>query len=356
MANIEFWLARPTHYWMLPSEPIDGTFSFARRYEDAGFDGLLFFDTQNLAPEALVSLTAAAKETTRLGLGTGVTNPMTRHAAVTASAFSTLQVVSNGRAYLGIGRGDSALAHLGYAPTPAGAFEDYLSDLMSYLRGEAVDFPPDADVDRLHLADTPDCESDSVVAGLPQGAGGRGGHRSPGHLDCGQARGQDRPDAGRQRETGPVGHGSRARSPAEVRGWQGDVPFSAYVNLVVHDDGELAWKMAAPAITSQGRFAAMHGKVVGPVSDESRQILAKIHSSYDMKQHGAHGGDFITSDFAHEFGIYGPPSYCVDRLSQLVELGVDRFILAGGPDLAMPRPEIAALGERFVAEVLPRLK
>ena len=56
-----------------PSEAIDGTFSFARRYEDAGFDGLLFFDTQNLAPEALVSLTAAAKETTRLGLGTGVT-------------------------------------------------------------------------------------------------------------------------------------------------------------------------------------------------------------------------------------------------------------------------------------------
>ena len=75
MANIEFWLARPTHYWMLPSEPIDGTFSFARGYEDAGCDGLLFFDTQNLALEALVSLAAAAKETTTLGLGTGVTNP-----------------------------------------------------------------------------------------------------------------------------------------------------------------------------------------------------------------------------------------------------------------------------------------
>ena len=103
MGNTELWLARPTHYWQQPSEPVDGTFSFARGYEDAGFDGLLFFDTQNLAPEALVSLTAVAKETTALGLGTGVTDPMTRHAAVTASAFSTLQVVSNGRAYLGIG-------------------------------------------------------------------------------------------------------------------------------------------------------------------------------------------------------------------------------------------------------------
>ncbi|MYE83535.1 MAG: LLM class flavin-dependent oxidoreductase [Gammaproteobacteria bacterium] len=118
VANTEFWLARPTHYWQQPFAPIDGTFFFARRHEDAGLDGLLFFDTQNLAPEALVSLAAAAKETATLGLGTGVTNPMTRHAAVAASAFSALQVVSNGRGYLGIGRGDSALAHLGYAPTP----------------------------------------------------------------------------------------------------------------------------------------------------------------------------------------------------------------------------------------------
>ena len=63
-----------------------------------------------------------------------------------------------------------------------------------------------------------------------------------------------------------------AREARRKEGVAGDVPLSAYVNLIVHDDGELAWKMAGPAITSQGRFAAMHSKVVGPVSDESRQI------------------------------------------------------------------------------------
>ena len=84
------------------------------------------------------------------------------------------------------------------------------------------------------------------------------------------------------------------------------------------------------------------------------KVLEKVHSSYNMKQHGAHGADFITSDFAHEFGIYGPPSYCVDRLSQLAELGVDRFILARGPDLAMPTPEISALAERSWRRFCPR--
>ena len=117
-----------------------------------------------------------------------------------------------------------------------------------------------------------------------------------------------------------------ARETRQGAGMEGDIPVSAYENLVVHDDGELAWKMASPAITSQARFMAMHGN------------------------------DFITSDFAHEFGIYGPPSYRVDRISELAGLDVDRFILAGGPDLAMPQAEIAALARRFMAEVLPKFK
>ena len=73
-----------------------------------------------------------------------------------------------------------------------------------------------------------------------------------------------------------------------------------------------------------------------------------------MKKHGQLGNDFITSDFAHEFGIYGPPTYCVDRLAELVELGVDRFILIGSPDLAAPEEEIAALARRAVDEVLTK--
>lgn len=54
--------------------------------------------------------------------------------------------------------------------------------------------------------------------------------------------------------------------------------------------------------------------------------------------------------------IFGPSAYCVDRISQLAELGVDRFILAGSPDLAAPETEVAGMARRFVAEVLPKFK
>ena len=353
MSNVEFWHARPTHFWHQESK-IDGSFSFAKQYEDAGFDGMLFFDTQNLAPEVYVSLAAAAKETTTLGLGTGVTNPMTRHAAVAAAAMSTLQELSNGRAYLGIGRGDSSLAHLGYSPIAVGKFEEYLVNLQSYLRGEEVEFPSDANVDDLHLGDQPDGSRLQWLQDAPKvpvGVAATG----PRVISI-SARHADRTDFMLGASAERIKWGMEiARQARATAGIEGDQPVSAYVNVVVHDDGELAWQMASAAINSQARFMAMHGKINGPVSDGAREILNNIHDSYNMKQHGAHGNDLVTSEFAHEFGIYGPPSYCVDRLGELVDLGIDRFILAGTPDLAL-QPEIATLAQRFVTEVLPKFK
>ena len=56
------------------------------------------------------------------------------------SILTSINRVSNGRAVLGIGRGDSALAHLGRAPARLAQFERYLRQLQTYLRGEAVSF------------------------------------------------------------------------------------------------------------------------------------------------------------------------------------------------------------------------
>jgi len=80
----------------------------------------------------------AAAATTTLRLATGVTNPVTRHPSVAASAITSVDLGSGGRAELGIGRGDSALAHIGLAPAPVEHFADYLELLGMYLRGESV--------------------------------------------------------------------------------------------------------------------------------------------------------------------------------------------------------------------------
>ncbi|MEI7874695.1 MAG: LLM class flavin-dependent oxidoreductase [Alphaproteobacteria bacterium] len=102
----------------------------AQEIEAAGWDGMLVVDSQNLSGDPYVSLALAATVTTRIGLGTGVTNSVTRHAAATATAIASVNRISNGRAVLGIGRGDSALAHLGRAPARLAQFERYLRHLQ----------------------------------------------------------------------------------------------------------------------------------------------------------------------------------------------------------------------------------
>jgi len=69
----------------------------ARMIEELGFAALLFPDSQNLAPEVWSHLNLAAGATTTLKLGPGVSNSVTRDAAVTACAALTLQVESEGR-------------------------------------------------------------------------------------------------------------------------------------------------------------------------------------------------------------------------------------------------------------------
>ena len=112
----------------------------AERAEAAGWAGMLVVDSQNLAGDPYIDLTLAATATERLKLGTGVTNPATRPPAATAAAAASLQVVSRGRMVLGIGRSDSALAHLGSAPVPAAMLERDLRVLRAFLRNEEVPF------------------------------------------------------------------------------------------------------------------------------------------------------------------------------------------------------------------------
>jgi 5,10-methylenetetrahydromethanopterin reductase len=131
--------ASGTQFWLLNWPTWGQSAAFAAFAEQSGWNGIVMTDTQCLASEVYVQLALAANATEHVALATGVTNPVTRHAAVTASAIASLQIESNGRAHLGIGRGDSALAYIGRSPASVDALARYVTDLQLYLSGEAVD-------------------------------------------------------------------------------------------------------------------------------------------------------------------------------------------------------------------------
>ena len=81
-----------------------------------GFDYVGIADSQSLARELYVTLGVVAASTGRVMLGPTVTNPLTRHPAVAASAIASINELSGGRAFLGLGSGDSAVLNLGLRP------------------------------------------------------------------------------------------------------------------------------------------------------------------------------------------------------------------------------------------------
>jgi 5,10-methylenetetrahydromethanopterin reductase len=95
--------------------------------EQSGFQALGVGDSQSIYPDVYVRLTVAALRTSRMRIGAWVTNPVTRHPAVTYSAIRSVDSISGGRAFLGIGTGFSSLATLGVSPARLDDLEEYVS-------------------------------------------------------------------------------------------------------------------------------------------------------------------------------------------------------------------------------------
>ncbi len=78
--------------------------ALARLVEELGFDVLSIYGDLLFQPP-IVPLTLAALATERIRLGPASLNPYTLHPVEIAGQIATLDMVSNGRAYLGLSRG-----------------------------------------------------------------------------------------------------------------------------------------------------------------------------------------------------------------------------------------------------------
>lgn len=123
---------------LLP-ESLAGWGALCREAEDSGFDLLGVADSQSVFREMYVALTLAALNTSRVRLGPLVTNPLTRHLVVTASAVSSVDELSGGRAILGLGSGDSAIYTIGAPPATLAGLEDAVVTLGRLTGGEPID-------------------------------------------------------------------------------------------------------------------------------------------------------------------------------------------------------------------------
>jgi 5,10-methylenetetrahydromethanopterin reductase len=110
----------------------------ARRAEELGFTHAWFYDTQLLAADVFVAMTAAAVQTSRIKLGTGVLIPTNRIAPVTANALASLNALAPGRIIFGAGTGFTGRNTMGLKAMPLADFRSYLHTVGALLDEETV--------------------------------------------------------------------------------------------------------------------------------------------------------------------------------------------------------------------------
>ena len=332
---------------------------YARRAEEAGWDGISLGDVQSVSGDVYVAMTLAAMATERIKIGSDVTNPLTRHPVITAGAIVSVQQVSDGRAVLGIGRGDSALAHVGRAPVYTNLFENYLKALQAYLRGDGVPFKEltfgrgmAPHVDTLKLAEAPEDSRltwlgpedkkvpVAVSASGPRVIGAAARHADIVMLAVGA-------DLGRLEWGLEQAREARREAGLDLDGLR----YGAYLNVACHPDIEVA-RGLTPELAAAVRFSNMHGKTNGPVTQEDQEVLTAVHRNYDVRDHSSTA--VMPAEFVDRHAIVGAPEECIRRVRQVTEMGIERIVVYG-PTVDAVEGDRKLAADLMVKEVLPAL-
>jgi len=111
-----------------------------KRAEELGYGRAWFFDTQMLNADMFVAMGAAAVQTSRIRLATGVLIPSNRLAPVAASALASLNALAPGRIDFSISTGFTARRTMGLGPVKLDDMKAYIQIVQRLLARETVEW------------------------------------------------------------------------------------------------------------------------------------------------------------------------------------------------------------------------
>jgi 5,10-methylenetetrahydromethanopterin reductase len=313
----------------------------ARVSEAMGFDMQGFSENHARAADCFGEMRDAARETTRILLVCGPVNFVTRHPGIVAAAILPVQILSGGRAVCGVASGDSAVAAAGQGPQPIAAFERDLRRLRTWLDGGEVDFG--GTTSRLEWAEGLEYE------------------RVPIQMACSGPRAIAL--AGRVADRICLGVGTNPERVAWALGIvddalaesgreRDDVRIGMFAPIAVTSDRASGRAKIRTRVSGWAHMSSGPGIDLSQQPEILRRVTSVIRDTYDYSFHkpGAPpenpNSALCDEEFGDWMGIGGPPSYVLDRLAELVDMGVDFFMTA------LPMPE----REPFAAEVMPALR
>ena len=304
-------------------EDLARTVDLVRFLEASGLACAWIADSPPLLwPDVYVTMALCAGATARITLAPGVTNPLTRHASVTANAMLTLHRLTGGRTVLGIGVGYSAVRAVGMKPATLRTLDDYVSDLRRVFQAQGASIP-------IYIA------ASGPKALLAAGRTGDGAMVTVGTHP-----------ALLRRALAQIHRGAReaGRDPAAI-----DVVFLA--GLAISDDWEEAKREASPVAARRAKDAEFHPEYfLPPELEHLRGDAEVVARAYDVQRHvdpHAPHNRLVTDGLVDALTLVGSPARVTERMAAMREAGARRVALypAG--------TERRRAVERFVEAVMP---
>lgn len=303
-----------------------GYYTSARNYAEAavlaeknGLYSIWNTDVQMIDRDVYQCLAASALRTSKIKVGPLITNPLTRHSTVTASAIMTLNEISGGRAILGIGPGDGSVRRIGLKPATTEKLESTIKDLRKLLSGQSVAFAGDS-------TNSMRWTSGNIPIFVP-------------------ATGQKMLElAGRVADGAVLNVGTNAKSIGDAveriheglsqRPVKSQFTVACFNYISVMEDRNEAIKAAKPYVVWYLRNALRLFELAGISVEEFRSHLTASEKNY-LETDFIHANDwatsvekssFITDEMVKNFTIAGSPEDAIKQIRGLEQYGVNMYI------------------------------
>src|SRR5579864_4209933 len=137
--KVSFGIHLATPGPLLRRDEVSGFSDLVQMAEDYGAEAIGTYDSAFIGGDAYVRATAIAMASRRARVGLRPTNPLTREPQVMASFLASIDSLTEGRAFMDMASGDSAVLNIGYPIASRARIEEYISCVRDLLvKGEAT--------------------------------------------------------------------------------------------------------------------------------------------------------------------------------------------------------------------------
>ena len=306
------------------------------RAEELGFGYALIPWNPLARHDPYMQLAVAAGRTSRIRLGLLLDNPVLHHPAASASSIATLDEISDGRAILTYGVGDTAVRWLGLRPAKVAELEEATVLARRLLAGEAVEVGAVRPARLQHARPAPVW----IAAGGPRTLEMAGRVADGVFLRVGRHPENLRTAIAR------VHAGARAagRDPDEIG-------IGLIFHTVMSDDPAEIRATARSMAAGYYEYSPALFEIPGlpwdgpPVEKLKQQVYPDFHHAADLVESGNLVG-FLDEETADSFSLFGSAEDIAGQLR-------DAIAIAGRVDIVVPHPVPMPVPGEPVARVLP---